>query len=349
LGKIARAILDTILKQKAELKMKKILIILAIAAGSVFIVFLLINYLNRLHEDAQEAYLEKHYIFDKNFRTEKTKTTSLKSRYLSRGMVTAETIDLFRSLEQKFAEKSLNQLNEHFDKVHQYLYAQFKEEDAQKLFEIYRKYLECRIEITNSRKYRLTSANPKHMLSLLYAAHNFRRDKLGKENADTLFGREVKESEYSLRREIIVGNITLYGQEKESRLQKLKSDMWDGEVISMGEGDNPYNRYQLKLQLYLKDLSELSEKARTLKIEEFRKEFFSPEQIKRLHEVDNQIAEEKNKLERYRAPEKEILLEAKDMTQEEKDRRIKALQDQFFGKDAEAFRRREAIYEGPQK
>jgi lipase chaperone LimK len=328
--------------------MKKIVIILAITAASVFIVFLLINYLNRFHDKAQEAYLENHYIFDKNFRTEKTKTTSSKNRYLFRGMVTAETINLFRFLEQKFAEKSLNELNEHFNKVHQYLYAQFKEADAQKLFEIYQKYLECQIEITNSRKYRLTSANPKHMLSLLYVAHNFRRDKLGKENADALFGREVKESEYSLRRAIIVGNTTLYGKEKERRLQKLKSDMWDGEVISIGEGGNSYNRYQLTLQLYLRDLSELSEKERRLKIEEFRKEFFSSEQIKRLHEVDDQIAKEKLNMERYRAAEKEIL-DAKDMTREEKDERIKALQDKFFGKDADAFRRREAIYGGPQK
>jgi lipase chaperone LimK len=328
--------------------MKKILIICAITAVLVFVVFLLIGYLNHLHDKAQETYLENHYIFDKNFRTDKTKTGSLSNKYLSHGIVTAETINLFRSLEQKFAEKSINELSEHFNKVKQYLNSQFDESEARRLFEIYQKYLECQIEITNSSKYQLATENPKHILRLLYTAQNFRRDKMGKENADALFGREVKENEYLLRRAMIIGDNTLYGNEKESRLQKLQSDMWGDKVIFIGEDNNPYNRYQFKLQLYQKDLSELDDREYKLKIEKFRREFFSQEQIKRLHEVDEQFAREKEKMERYRAAEKKIL-NAQNMMQEEKDKRIKALQDKFFGKDAEAFRRREIMYGGAKK
>lgn len=113
-------------------------------------------------------------------------------------------------------------------------------------------------------------------------------------------------------------------------------------MISIGEDSNPYNRYQLKLLLYQKDLSEMGEKARALKIQEFRKECFSKEQIKRLSEVDDRIAKEKQNMERYRAAEQKIL-DLKDMPQEEKNKRIKSLQDKFFGKEAEAFRRREAM------
>jgi lipase chaperone LimK len=67
-----------------------------------------------------------------------------------------------------------------------------------------------------------------------------------------------------------------------------------------------------------------------------------------LREVDDQIAKEKEKMERYRAAEKEIL-DSINITKEEKDKRIKALQEKFFGKDAEAFRRREIIYKGVEK
>jgi len=329
-------------------KKKKILIILAITAILVLIVFLLISYLNHLHDKAQETYLENHYIFDKDFRTDKTRTDSSSNTYLSHGIATAETLKLFRFLEQRFAEKSINELNEHFNKVRQYLYTKFKEAEAQRLFEIYQNYLECQIEITNSNKYRLATEDPRHILSLLYMAHNLRRDKIGQENADVLFGSEVKENEYLLRRAMIIGDSTLYGKEKESRLQKLKQDMWDNKVISVGEDNNPYNRYQLKLQLYQKDLSELGDKEFKTKIEVFRKEFFSKEQIKRLHEVDDQIAREKENVERYRAAEKRIL-NSKDMTQEEKNKKIKALQEKFFGKDADSFRRREIMYGGTQK
>ncbi len=41
------------------------------------------------------------------------------------------------------------------------------------------------------------------MLSMLYKVQNYRREKLGKETADALFGSEVKENEYLIRRAII--------------------------------------------------------------------------------------------------------------------------------------------------
>jgi hypothetical protein len=284
-------------------KKKKILISIVIAAVVVFTISRLIGYLNHRHDKAQEAYLEKHYIFDKNFQTGQGNIDSSRNKYFSHGIVTAETLNLFRSLEQKFAEKSIHELSEHFNKVKQYLNSQFGESEAKKLFEIYQKYLECQIKISNDSKYEVKTPDPQHLLSLLYTVQNFRREKLGKETADTLFGNDVKEMEYSFRRAIIIGDNTLYGKEKESRLQKLKADMWDGDALSMLEDNNPLNRYLLKMHLYQKDLSELGEKEREIKIEEFRKEFFTQEQIKRLHEVDAQIAREKQNMERYRATE----------------------------------------------
>jgi lipase chaperone LimK len=263
-------------------------------------------------------------------------------------MVTAETLNFFRIIERRFAVQSIKQLNEHFNEVGKYLHYQFKESEAQRLFEFYKKYLKCEIEIGSNQKYRAKIPDPKLILALLYKIQNVRRDRLGKETADALFGSEVKEREYLLRRAITIGDNTLYGKEKENRLQKLKYDMWDDEVISIGEDRNPYNRYQLKLLLYQKDLAELSMEERTKKIEEFRKEFFSKEQIKRLCEVDDQIAKDKEKMERYRAAERKIL-DSRNITEEEKDERIKALQEKFFGKDAEAFRRREIIYKGAEK
>jgi lipase chaperone LimK len=301
-----------------------------------------------LTDKIEERYTEKHYIFDKDFRSNQKKTGSSTSKYFSDGMVTAETLNFFRIIERRFAVQSIKQLNEHFNEVGKYLHYQFKEYEAQRLFESYKKYLKCEIEIGSNQKYRAKIPDPKLILALLYKIQNVRRDRLGKETADALFGSEVKEREYLLRRAITIGDSTLYGKEKENRLQNLKRDMWDGEDVSIGEADNPYNRFQLKMLLYQKDLAELSMEERTKKTEEFRKHFFSKEQIKKLREVDDQIAKEKANMERYRAAEKRIL-DSKDMTQEEKDERIKALQEKFFGKDAEAFRRREIIYKGAEK
>jgi len=171
---------------------------------------------------------------------------------------------------------------------------------------------------------------------------------LDRETADALFGAEVKEKEYFLRREMIIADPALYGRDKERRLDKLKSDMWEGEAIPIGEDDIPYNRYQLKMQLYAKDLAGLGEKERKLKIEEFRKEFFTREQIGKLRNADARMAGEKETLKRYREAEKKIL-EARDMPRVQSKQKINALQDEYFGEEADAFRRAEAIRKGLEK
>jgi len=324
---------------------KKLVVFCGIGILLALVIFITIHILT---DKIEERYTEEHYIFDKDFRSNQKKPDSSTSKYFSDGMVTAETLNFFRIIERRFAVQSIKQLNEHFNEVGKYLHYQFKEYEAQRLFEFYKKYLKCEIEIGSNQKYRAKIPDPKLILALLYKIQNVRRDRLGKETADALFGSEVKEREYLLRRAMIIGDNTLYGKEKENRLQKLKRDMWDGENIPIGEADNPYNRFQLKMQLYQKDLAELDERERKLKTEEFRKDFFSKEQIKKLREVDDQIAKEKENMERYRTAEKEIL-DSRNITKEEKDERIKALQEKFFGKDAEAFRRREIIYKGAEK
>ena len=324
---------------------KKIIIILTITAVSALVALRVANYLNY---KIAEHYVEKHYIFDKDFPGNPQKPFASSNTLLPDGTATEKTLELFRFLQQRFAVKSINELTEHFNKVRAYLDARFSKSDASRLFEMYKKYMECVIKIANNPKYRAKTLDPKPLLVLLYKGQNFRRDKLGRETADRLFGMDVKEREYLLRRSLIIGDNSLYGGDKENRLQRLKYDMWDDDVISSGEESNPYNRYQLKLLVYQKDLAELGEEKRQVKIEEFRKEFFSKAQIKRLREVDDQIAKEKEKMERYRAAEKEIL-DSINITKEEKDKRIKALQEKFFGKDAEAFRRREIIYKGVEK
>jgi lipase chaperone LimK len=327
------------------IKRKKIIIALAIAAVLALVVMRLVNYLNN---KITEHYVERHYIFDKAFSDKSQKKSISSITLLPNGTATAKTRDLFQFLQQRFAVTSVHELDEHFNRVRGYLDTRFNESDASRLFEMYKKYMECVIELGNNPKYRAKTLDPKPLLVLLYKGQNFRRDRLGKETADALFGSEVKEKEYLLRRSLIIGNNSLYGKDKETSLQKLKRDMWDDEVISIGEGGNAYNQYQIKLQLYQKDLSELDEKERKGKVEEFRKEFFSKEQIKRLREVDDQIDREKETIGRYRTIEKRIL-DSKDMTQEEKDKRIRTLQDEFFGKEAEAFRRRERMYGGAEK
>lgn len=267
--------------------------------------------------------------------------------YLSGGSVTADALELFQALEQKYAVNSIEELSRHYERVRRDLTSRFPVADAQRLFENYRRYLGCQIAIVNDSRFETKSMDPKALLMQLSQIQHFRREKLGREAADALFGKEVKAHEYILRRLIIIGRSDQYGKEKENQLQKLKKDMWGNETVPIGEDQEPYNLYEQRLQLYARDLSEMDDIRRRRTIESFRKEYFTPEQIDRLHRADAAIAAEEANLQRYRAKEKKIR-NTSGMSQRQRDQAIQALQDQYFGAEADAFRRREAMQEGLQ-
>ena len=251
------------------------------------------------------------------------------------------TMKYFKHLEQQFKDSA--NLNEHLEQVRHYLFSEFSESEAQELFEAYRKYIECEIAMSEEFKSFGLVKTPEDAIAVLKRIQDFRRRHMGEELADRLFGAEVKAQEYAFRRAAIVGDKAMYGPDKEELLKKLNTDMWGPEADAVEHYPNEYTRYQEKLKIYGKDLSELSsEDARLEKIREFREEFFSPEVVQRLNEVDLQIDREARREEIYRQKE-EALLENPDLTEEQKTAQIRRLQDEMFGEEAEAFRRSETM------
>jgi len=119
--------------------------------------------------------------------------------------------------------------------------------------------------------------------------------------------------------------------------------MWGMDAAAVEEHPNDYNRYREKLLIYDKDLTELnSDELRQAKIKEFRTDFFTPEVVERLDAVDRQITADTQKETNYREKEKQIL-EDTGLTDETKNKKIEALQNELFGEEAEAFRRGETM------
>ena len=236
-------------------------------------------------------------------------------------------------------------LEEYFDQVKKYLFSQFSEPEAQKLFDTYKDYLKCEIALSKSKEIRnLTNVrSTEEAIEALKQIQEFRRDRLGVELADKLFGADVKAKEYAFRRADIVGDDALYGPEKEDQLKKLNQDMWGEDADAVEDHPNNYNRYKEKLKIYQKDFDEMpSEQARKEKDKEFRNEFFTPEVVKRLDDVDQQIAAEKQNELDYREKEKQIL-EDKKLSEEKRSAQIQTLQNKMFGDEADAFKRRETM------
>jgi len=251
------------------------------------------------------------------------------------------TMKYFKHLEHLFRKSTT--LGEHFDQVKKYLFSEFSASEAQELFETYKNYLTCEMDLLEEFRNLTSAKSTEEAIETLKQIQEFRRDRLGVELADKLFGADVKAKEYAFRRADIVGDDTLFGREKEKLLKQLNQDMWGEDADSVEDHPNNYNRYKEKLKIYQKDLDEMaSDELRKDKDREFRNEFFTPEVVKRLDDVDRQIAVEKQNELDFREKEKKILADSK-LSEEKKQEQVQTLQNEMFGDEADAFRRRETM------
>lgn len=253
----------------------------------------------------------------------------------------------FRFIQSKF-NTSTNIIS-HCEDVRKYLLSVMPKDEAEKVFGMYKKYLDCEIEL--SKKLSEIGQQPKsidEILEKLAVVHELRREMLGPEMADALFGAEIKSREYSLRRGAIVADKDMRGEEKEKALASLTSDMWSENAEQVQSIQNPYNRYMEKLEIYKRDLAEMpSDEEKNAKISDIRKQVFPPETVAKLEEVDAKIEADKATENSYREKEKAIM--AADMTEQAKQAAIDKLRTDLFGEDKEAFIRREAIRKGSQE
>lgn len=260
----------------------------------------------------------------------------------SEGLINSfSTLKYFKHVEHLFRKSTT--LGEHFEAVKKYLFSEFSEEEALILLEAYENYLQCEMDLLEKFRNLTSASSTEEAIETLKQIQDFRRDRLGIELADKLFGANVKTKEYTFRRADIVGDDTLYGQDKEDRIKQLNEDMWGEDAEAVEEQPNDYNRYKEKIMIYKKDLEEIeSEEDLQAKIREYRTEFFTPEVVKRLDEVDIQIASEEQNKSDYREKEKKIL-ENTGLTERTKSKKIEALQSEMFGEEVDAFRRRETM------
>jgi lipase chaperone LimK len=264
--------------------------------------------------------------------------------YFSTGVINNYTLLFFMSMDERF--KDSKNLEEHMEKAREYLYSVMSPEEAERLLLVYRTYMNYQVTLADRTARWGNPTTPEEAIAFLHKLQEYRREVFGREAADALFGVSVKAQEYPIRRNMIVGDKDLYGAEKDKRLGELNRDMWAEEAEAVEAYREPYARYQEKLQIYEKDLAEMrSEEDRQEKIREFREELFTPEQVARLDEVDRIIAADRKKEETYRAREERVKSDP-NLDADERAEKIRELQDEIFGEEADALRRRLAIEKG---
>lgn len=281
--------------------------------------------------------VQKYLTGDKDFNIQK-----VKERF-SNAVLNHDTLNYFRFMDDLF--QNSHDLADNLDQARQYLYSVLPPEQADQMLDLYKTYLNYQIDIQPKLREWVKSGTPEEALMNLSRLQEYRRSMFGKENADILFGVSEKAEEYAIRRNMILGDENLYGLEKERRLRMLNEVMWGNETMPFEENLTPYVRYQEKIALYRKDLSDARPQAeREATLEQFRREIFTPEQLQRMEDVDRSLVEEKKIKEQYFTQEKEI--QNANLNQETKDRKIRELQDATFGEEADAFRRGQAMQKG---
>ncbi len=252
------------------------------------------------------------------------------------------TLKYFKFLQNRFKEMPLE---EHLAAVKAYLYSSMDMNEADMLFEVYKKYIDYEnmmvVELGKMDSINSTS----DYLNILRMMKNKQEDFFGRENAEILFGASLKMKEYPIRRSAIINDNTMYAAEKKEKIDRLNREMWGKDSESVENSKKPYVAYNEKLSLHSKDFMEMSDADKYVKISEMRKEIFPQEIVERLENLDMELEAEKGREELYRNKYDSIMSDST-LTATQKQERIYSVQTEIFGDNAELIRRRELIESG---
>lgn len=254
-------------------------------------------------------------------------------------IVNRHTVRFFKYLQLMFKDKNYE---DHLAAIKEYLLTLMNPADAEKMFQLYKKFVDYENEVAALISSSGGMKSEEDYLTLLQKVKSLQVKYFGQDDAVIMFGAEMKAQEYPVRRNAIVNNKNLYGKDKEERIAKLNEDMWGSQASEFEDSRKPYVKYQDKLNIYNKDLSEMPESERAAKIKEFREDIFPPDVVERLEEVDKQLALENQRDSSYQAEYSRIVSD-NSLSDSEKQARISELQNSTYGDQADAVRRAEEM------
>ncbi|MBF0397895.1 MAG: hypothetical protein HQK78_14035 [Desulfobacterales bacterium] len=223
-------------------------------------------------------------------------------------------------------------------KVREQLMKEFSAEKAEKILKVFEKYMACEIELQNQMPNWEQPKNPEGFIALLNKIHEFRKSKLGDDLADRLFSYQNKVMQFDIMRTTIDNDKSLYGNEKEKRLQALATQIFGDDDILQDKSNE--SAYQNRLKLYSKDFEEMNEEERQKKIKALREEFYSPEIVEKMEIAEEQIKKDKVRDTDYDSKKNEILKNT-NLNDSQKEKEINQLREKMYGALADEIRRGE--------
>ncbi len=255
------------------------------------------------------------------------------------------TLKFFRHLET--IKGKTNDENSQIQAIQNYLLSKLDADTTQKIIEYIKIYRRCEGEVSRELWINGVPRTSEARLARLSKIQDYRRACMGEYLATKLFADETKKEEYRIRRQAIIDDTSLYGAEKERRLSLLNLDMWGDKAKGTSDftdhtGADPFKLYQEKLLLYKKDMDEMEPSEKKAFIRSLREQFFTQDVVAAMEKKDEAEQDQKAKERLYDARSREILSD-NSISNEEKQKKLRELQEQIFGGHAEAFRRMEAM------
>ena len=159
--------------------------------GIIIVIILTYKLLTRSKKEAAYIFDNKHNI-KLNDITKSMKKIDFNEEnakeFFADDVVNPHTLKFFKFLQKKF--KDMN-FDEHLAAIKEYLYSIMPEDEAKKLFAIYKMFVEYELNMSKKLNQWGNPSGYGDALAILQRMHEYRRKFFGKELADALFGVET--------------------------------------------------------------------------------------------------------------------------------------------------------------
>jgi hypothetical protein len=161
-------------------------------------------------------------------------------------------------------------------------------------------------------------------------------------DAELVFGMEESQVEFmKASSDFISDNKNLTGIEKVKKYESLKREKLGPYYDAMVKREDPYQNYQLELDLMQEDLNILSANEQNQKIRSILEKHFGSEEAERMMKeaaLENEARlEREKKIAEYELKEKKFISENKDLSSYERERKLSELRIAVLGDDAENY------------
>lgn len=227
-----------------------------------------------------------------------------------------------------------------------YIEKHYSSPEKEKMLSLFKKYFQYEAEMRDTDLGANSSFNEKYE-----TMKKKRRDILGKEDADLIFGMEEAQVDFiSLSQRQINASKNLSGDERVRQYEALKKQTFGQYYDAEIKREDKFQNYQTELTLRENDLAKLSDADRAKRTQAIQEQYFGKDAAAAIAKAQDEEAAEQKKLADFEQKQKDFLAQNASMPAAEKAEKLKAIRIQILGEEeAAAYERRKAFEDAVSK